>query len=222
MYSNLATSLSLYTGRGEPIRLTLAGKDIDFDDLPIDFAAMKQDKDAFPCGQAPRYQDDTVDMVQSNAIMRYLARKYDLYGSDLKEHAQVDMIMDTVESMTAKYLNLIYQDQLSDDAKAAYWKTHCDAATVADRNGGAHFCYLDCMVKKLSGEGPFALGSKWTVADVLVFNIVDAHIRIWGDEVKTAFPLLAAHHEAVAAIPGIAAYISSDRRPQKQNGNALG
>lgn len=37
-----------------------------------------------------------------------------------------------------KYLTLIYQDMLSDEAKAAYWATHIDAATATKaRNGGA-------------------------------------------------------------------------------------
>ena len=41
-------------------------------------------------------------------------------------------------------------------------------------------------------------------------------------EIQENFPLLFAHHERVAAIPAIAAYLSSDKRHAKVNGNSLG
>ena len=203
-------------GRGEPIRLTLAGKELDWECLPIDYGAMKKDREGFPCGQAPRFVDDEVDMVQSNAILRHLGRKYDLYGSNLKENAQVDMIIETVESIKGKYLTLVYTDNLEDTAKDAYWKTHLDLDSIEGRNSGAHFAYLDALVKKLSGDGPFALGSTWSIADIVVFDIVDRHINIWGDDFKTEYPDLTAVHAAVAEIPGVKTYLASDRRPEKQ------
>ena len=215
-------TISVSSGRGEPIRLILAAKGLEFVDMPIDFPAMKSDRDAFPCGQAPRFQDDTVDMVQSNAIVRHLGRKHDMYGSDLKEQALVDQILDTVESIKIKYLALIYEGQLSDEAKADYYKLRIDEAGTKERNGGAHFAYLDCMLKKMSGDGPFVLGSKLTIADILVFDIVDMHLRIYGDEFKSAWPALAAHHDAVAALPNVAAYLASEKRHGQQNGNSLG
>ena len=208
--------MSISAGRGEPIRLTLAGKELDWECLPIDYGAMKKDREGFPCGQAPRFVDDEVDMVQSNAILRHLGRKYDLYGSNLKENAQVDMIIETVESIKGKYLTLVYTDNLEDTAKDAYWKTHLDLDSIEGRNSGAHFAYLDALVKKLSGDGPFALGSTWSIADIVVFDIVDRHINIWGDDFKTEYPDLTAVHAAVAEIPGVKTYLASDRRPEKQ------
>jgi glutathione S-transferase len=183
---------------------------------------MKADKNGFPCGQVPRFQDDDVDMVQSNAIIRHLARKHDLYGADLKEQALVDQILETVESIKQKYLALIYEDQLSNEAKDAYFKARIDVAGAEGRNGGAHFAYLDCMLKKMQNGGAFVLGSNSSVADIMLFDIVDMHLRIYGDEFKGAWPALAAHHDAVAALPSVAAYLASDRRHPQQNGNPLG
>ncbi len=183
---------------------------------------MKSDKVGYPCGQVPRFQDDTVDMVQSNAIVRHLARKHDLYGSDLKENAVVDMVIETIESLKAKYLALIYEDQLSDDAKSAYFKARIDVSGAEGRNSGAHFAYLDCMLKKCQNGGEFALGEKFSVADIMIFDIVDMHLRIYGDDFKSAWPALVACHESVAALPGVAAYLKSDRRHAQQNGNPLG
>lgn len=183
---------------------------------------MKGDKVGFPCGQAPRFQDDTVDMIQSNAIVRHLGRKHDMYGSDLKEQALVDQILDTVESIKVKYLTLIYEDQLSDEAKAAYFKLRIDEAGAVEKNGGAHFAYLNCMLKKHQNGGAFVLGSKLSVADIMLFDIVDMHVRIYGDDFKSVWPALAAHHDAVAGFSTIASYLASDRRHSQQNGNPLG
>jgi len=179
---------------------------------------MKDDKIGFPCGQAPRFQDDTVDMVQGNAIVRHLGRKHDMYGTGLKEQALVDEIIETVEAIKGKYLSLIYDDELSDEANNAYFKLRIDELGAVERNGGAHFAYLDCMLKKQQNGGVFVLGSTLSVADILLFDIVDMHLRIYGDEFKNAWPALAAHHDAVAGVSTIAAYLSSDRRHPQQNG----
>lgn len=59
-----------------------------------------------------RYVDDEVDICQSNAICRYIGRRYGLYGSNRSEAAQIDQIMDGVEDLRIKYVHLIYKDQL--------------------------------------------------------------------------------------------------------------
>ena len=93
-------------------------------------------------GQCPMLIDGDVELVQSNAILRYLARKYgnyfsmfdeqgiffysvehdfkerfvpfiDLYGSTNQEAARVDMINDGVEDLRGAYTVLIYQNYVS-------------------------------------------------------------------------------------------------------------
>lgn len=182
---------------------------------------MKTNRDLYPCGQCPRFADEDVDIVQSNTIVRHLARKHDLYGSSLADKAHVDAIIDTVESIKGKYLALIYQDELSDAAKAKYWHAHCDPTTTCERNGGAHFVYIAGMMEKF-GKSGFMVGTGLTVADIMVFDIVDMHVRIWGTQFTDQFPQLNELHAKVAAVPGVAAYLSSGRRIEKQNGNGLG
>ena len=43
-------------GRGELIRLTLAAKAVDFDEVVPDMAAVKQDLAGYPFGQVPRWE----------------------------------------------------------------------------------------------------------------------------------------------------------------------
>jgi glutathione S-transferase P len=192
--------------------LILAAKGVDYDEVPIDYKAMKADREGFPCGQVPRFQDDTVDMVQSNAIVRHLGRKHDMYGADLKEQAMVDQILETVDVLKAKCSVLIYEEKLAEEAKTAFYKLRIDEAGTKERNGGAHFAYLDCMLKKYQNGGPFVLGSTLNVADIVLFDGIDVILLVFGDEFKAAYPALVAHHDAVAAVPSVAAYLASDRR----------
>ena len=64
---------------------------------------------------------------------------------------------------------MIYVDELAEEAKAAWWVAHCDPATASLRNGGAHFSYLEGLLKK-NGTG-FAVGGDLTVADILVREV---------------------------------------------------
>ena len=46
------------------------------------------------------------------ALRRYIGRKYHMMGANEKEMVLVDMIMEGVESLRTKYINLIYNDKL--------------------------------------------------------------------------------------------------------------
>ncbi|KAL4443462.1 hypothetical protein ABPG75_011199 [Micractinium tetrahymenae] len=209
-------------GRGEPARLALAALDIEWEECGVDYQLMKSDLTQFPFTQCPRYVDEDGDISQSNTIMRHLGRKHGLYGSGLAEAARIDMLADGVEDLKRKYLALIYQDQLSDEAKKSYWSAHIDpASATGSRNGGAHFTYLAKLVERYGAEG-WAVGGKMSIADVLLFDLTDVHTRAFGAEFGSAYPELAAHHAKVAAVPGIKAYLGSSRQFDKVNNNGLG
>uniref|UniRef100_A0A8C4QQ21 Glutathione S-transferase n=1 Tax=Eptatretus burgeri TaxID=7764 RepID=A0A8C4QQ21_EPTBU len=72
-------------------------------------------------GQLPGFTDGDFTMYQSNAILRYLARKFDLYGSNDKEAACIDMLNDGVEDLRMKYLNMIYTNY--EEGKADFVKS---------------------------------------------------------------------------------------------------
>ncbi|KAI8462660.1 MAG: glutathione S-transferase [Monoraphidium minutum] len=197
---------------GEPSKLEL-----------LDYNTQKTDLDAYPFGQSPRMVDGDIDMVQSNACIRHLARKFKLYGTSEAEMCQVDVIIDGVEDLRMKYVPLIYGDELAAEAKAKYWATHGDkAGATGQRNGGAHFEYLARLLRKAGGE--YFVGGKVTAADVAVFDIVDLHLRpaLFPDEMKAEYPELAAHHARVAGLKGIKEYLASPDRVEQPNNNKLG
>ncbi|GAB4823389.1 hypothetical protein N2152v2_010435 [Parachlorella kessleri] len=213
-------------GRGEPIKLNLAAANVEWEfvDLTCDKGpAVIKDLEAFPFGQAPRYIDDSVDMVQSNAICRHLGRKHGMYGANLAEAAKIDQILDGVEDQRSKYLGLIYKDELADGPKKAYFETHVDPASAQSRNWGAHFAFLSNLLKKNEGGRGFMVGNQLSIADIAVLDLVDLHLRLdFAGQFKQLHPELTAHHSRIAAVPGIKAYLESPLRVAKVNGNNLG
>eukprot|EP00882_Tetradesmus_deserticola_P007431 GHRQ01007829.1.p1 GENE.GHRQ01007829.1~~GHRQ01007829.1.p1 ORF type:complete len:195 (+),score=76.13 GHRQ01007829.1:624-1208(+) len=171
-------------GRAEVFKLMCAAQDIKYDVQDVDFAEMKSDRVKYPFGQCPRLVDGDVDICQSNAIIRHVARKHGMYGSGDAELAAVDQIIDGVESIRGVYLKLIYVDALKDEAKAAYTATHIAAEGSTGRNSGAHFAYLEGLLARNGGGSGYIVGSALTAADLCVFDIVDLHLRILKQEME--------------------------------------
>jgi glutathione S-transferase P len=191
----------------------------------VDWGDMKVNRAKYHFGQSPAYYDDEIGALsQSNTIFRHLARKHSLYGASLKEQAYVDMILDGVEDIRRKYVSLIYAHELSDDAKAAHFTSHCDPSTANGRNDGAHFSYLENLLAQNGRQGKgFSVGESLTIADIALWEIFDLHKRLYGDQLAAAYPLLnGLFEELPAKNENIKLYLASSKRLDKVNNNGKG
>ncbi|KAI3382096.1 hypothetical protein SNEBB_006370 [Seison nebaliae] len=104
--------------RAEPIRLlfVVAGK--KFDDVRITTDQWKSMKKSTPQGMLPILEvQGKGTLLQSNAIARYLAKKFGFYGENEEDEYNIDKIMDTVndivnpfEAQNLPYLVLSQKD----------------------------------------------------------------------------------------------------------------
>lgn len=209
-------------GRGEVFKLECAVAGLEYELRDVDYQAMKTDRKAYPFGQCPRLVDGDVDICQSNAIIRHVARKAGLYGKDNTEAALVDMVIDAVESLRTQYYGLVYVNELAPEAKATYWATHGALDSTEARNKGSHLAYMEGLLARNGGGGAYVIGTALSAADLCLWDIIDLHLRIFGDELRASYPLLVSHHTRVAALPGIKEYLASPARVEKVNGNGLG
>ena len=69
-----------FRGLGEPIRLMLEDLGVDYEDHRVSDAEWADLKPKLPFRQMPRLEDGDVTLVQSQAILRHLARPRGLYG----------------------------------------------------------------------------------------------------------------------------------------------
>ncbi|NWH78574.1 GSTA3 transferase, partial [Piaya cayana] len=96
--------LYYFNGRGkmEPIRWLLAAAGVEFEE---EFLETREQYEKLLQGgsllfqQVPMVEIDGMKMVQTRAILSYIAAKYNLYGKDLKERALIDMYVGGTEDL---------------------------------------------------------------------------------------------------------------------------
>jgi len=79
--------------------------------------------------------------------------------------------------------------------------------------------YVEEILKK--NKTKYLASNDFTIADATWFDNMDNHLRIDSSYLES-FPLCRGVYERIKARPNIAAYLKSDRRPEKVNNNGLG
>lgn len=173
-----------------------------------------------PFGQLPKFVDeDGTVAVQSGAILRHLGRKFKLYGADDTEALKIDIILEEIADWRRAYGKLVYEHSLGEEQTKAY------KATLADRfaRGGGYLGHIEAFAK--AHGGPFLTGANVSIADFALFDLLDTHLRsqfMPGLFEEYPVPTLKAWHGAMAARPGVAAYLASGAtHREKANGNGL-
>ncbi|GFR42614.1 hypothetical protein Agub_g3545 [Astrephomene gubernaculifera] len=208
-------------GRAEPIRLALSYVGQEWFEPPP--ASLKQivslmhgEFDGYPFRQLPRFIDDgEVDLVQSQAIMRHLGRKYDLYGANMIEAGQIDMLMDGVLELRGKLRTLAVEQQFEAAARQRYEESVLAAEEELKKAGMqgpglASFEYP--LSRRRYSEAGWLVGGSPSIADFALFDLVDLHLDHLPDLIRTRFPALAAHHAKVAELKGVKEYLASENR----------
>jgi glutathione S-transferase len=223
-------------GRAEPIRLALVIGEEDWKEETLeDFSKVSTYKNAagtstVPFGQFPIWKDDIHNgftLSQMDAILRHIGRRHLLYGYNPLIDARIDELLGGVESIRQKYAQLIYEYEVENHKKMQYFNDyiHPDSAK-GKRNGGAHFFYLEELVKRnreLNTSTPWSCGPNLTIGDVQIFDIVDVHIRIFDQQsLRTPYPLLFTIYDKIHSIQQVQSYLASNRRWEKVNNNGKG
>ncbi|XP_056674377.1 glutathione S-transferase-like isoform X3 [Monodelphis domestica] len=111
--------------------------------------------------QVPMVEIDGMYLVQTRAILRYIASKYNLYGKDLKEQALIDMY---VEGMRDLYDIIMLQPLcLPQDRKETL-------RVIAER---ANQRFLPVYEKALKDPGKnYLVGNQLSWADILLLEFI--------------------------------------------------
>jgi len=200
-------------GRAEIPRMLMEESGVSYKNTKVNRDEMKVLKATgeLAFSQVPLLRHGGMNLVQSNAIIRYLGRQLKRYGSNALERALIDAAMDGAEDWRLKYLSLIYVDQLSDAAKTKYVN---EVAKV-------WFGYFEIyLLKNNAGQGWF-VGNQLSIADFSIYEELDKNTRLF-PEIINEFPALKGFKQRFENIPSIAAYFRSGRRPAAVNGNGMG
>ncbi|XP_040854589.1 glutathione S-transferase Mu 1-like isoform X1 [Ochotona curzoniae] len=172
----------------------------------------------------PYLIDGTHKLTQSNAILRYLGRKYNLCGETEEEKIRVDILENQVMDTRLQLAVVCYSPDFvsaptgSDLVGGKKTLSLNLASMAADTNlllqEKLKPDYLKGLPDKLTlysqflGKRPWFAGDKITFADFLVYDILDQN-RIFAPGCLDAFPNLKDFVARFEGLPKIAAYMKS-------------
>eukprot|EP00929_Paragymnodinium_shiwhaense_P115496 TRINITY_DN84422_c0_g1_i1.p1 TRINITY_DN84422_c0_g1~~TRINITY_DN84422_c0_g1_i1.p1 ORF type:complete len:246 (-),score=27.64 TRINITY_DN84422_c0_g1_i1:206-943(-) len=201
-------------GLGQPIRYALELAGVDYVDVRVHWGPGEPGTDGykklyfdrkaaldaalnFP--NLPYFFDGDIALTQSNTILRYIGRKFNLMGEPAKSHI-VDLIFDQMSDFDAQSTGLSYREGLPG------LKAYCENALPG----------ILSQWTKLLGDKPFMTGDSVTVADLKVYEtlrklqLIESQPEVGTNALSSCAPLMG-FIERVEALPALQAYKASDR-----------
>jgi len=154
-----------FPGRAGPIRDAFQIGKIAFTDEhipPPEQQAQKGDLGKFPLGTVPVLHVNNVLINESNAILRYVGRRANLYSDDLVKAAKIDEALDLGEDYLAK---LGASFAIQDEAK------RIEARKALVENVFPRMLAGTQRLIENNGKTGFFVGDTLTIADLKLFYI---------------------------------------------------
>lgn len=187
-------------GRGEPIRFIFHQAGVAFEDNRISKEHWGTIKPTTPFGKLPFLEEDGKVIVQSLAIERYLARKFNLTGKDEWDALQCDVAAETLGDLHMQAVQAFFEP---DAAK----KEEKKAAVISDQ-APFYLSRFDDQVKK---NGGYLVNGQLTWADLHFVATLQVTCDMLGKDVVASHANLAAHREKILNLPNIKAWVA--KRP---------
>lgn len=192
-------------GRAETTRWMLAVNRIDFQNIAIEtpeaLAALRA-SGKLPFDQMPLLELDRLNLSQSSAMIRYLARRGDLYGDDDTEALWCDMIVGAVADFVETAIQAAFQPS-----------TEIALAGMQARfvKFGPRF-----EARLASNGGEFCVGTRLSFADVVLAEALTSYLE-WLPDLLSETSRLKNLQSRVLEQDGIASYLRSEQRYPKAN-----
>ncbi|XP_003641074.1 glutathione S-transferase isoform X1 [Gallus gallus] len=196
-------------GRMEPVKWLLAAAGVEFEER---FIETKEDLQKLRASgsllfqQVPMVEIDGMKLVQTRAILNYIAGKYNLYGKDLKERALIDMYVEGLADLNEL---IMYHD-----FKPANEKEE-NLANILDKAANR---YLPVFEKVLKDHGhDFLVGNKLSRADVHLLETILV-VEEFKPDALAKFPLLQSFKARMSNMPNIKKFLQpgSPKKPPLQ------
>ena len=190
-------------GRAETTRWMLAAADVEFANVAIDtpdqLATLKA-SEKLPFDQMPLLEIDGRNLSQSSAMIRYLARRADLYGANDTEAMWCDMIA----GVAADFAEVAIQAPFKPSEEIAVADMQARFAKFGSR--------FEARIE--DQKSGFCAADRMTFADIVLTEALSSYLE-WLPELLSDTPHLRALYERVTDEPRIAAYLASDLRYPK-------
>ncbi|KAL0964665.1 hypothetical protein UPYG_G00327230 [Umbra pygmaea] len=198
--------LTYFNGRGkmESIRWLLTVAGVEFEEVNLsnreEFLKLLNDG-ALMYEQVPLVEMDGMKLVQTKAILNYIAGKYNLYGKDLKERVMIDMYAEGVRDLMELMMMFPFIPPANKSTK------------LNEIESKATSRYLPVFEKALAGS-QYLVGNQLSCADVQLFELT-LMLEEKFPTILTNFPVVKAFQERMRNLPSIAKFLQpgSKRKP---------
>ncbi|XP_034873717.1 glutathione S-transferase Mu 1-like isoform X2 [Mirounga angustirostris] len=145
-------------------------------------------------GTLPYLIDGAHKITQSNAILRYIARKHNLCGETEEEKCRMDILENEVMDTRLYFARMCYNPDF-EKLKPGYLEGLPDKMK---------------LYSQFLGKRPWFAGEKLTYVDFLAYDILDI-LRIFEPKCLDAFPNLKEFMARFEGLKKISAYMKSSR-----------
>ena len=148
-----------------------------------------------PQAVLPIFEVDGKTFVQSNAIARYVAREYGMYGKSNLESTQIDQIQETITDLILLFRTA--RRTTDENKKAELMKK------LNEEDGPMYLGYIEQLIEA-SGKDGYAVSNSLSLADCCIHSVVE-FFRIQNKLDK--FPLVAASMKRMEENKNIAKWL---------------
>lgn len=187
-------------GRAEPIRLLLEDMGVPYRNEAIDIPEWRKRKVETPFGRLPLYREGDYEIAESNAIMRFLARRYDLYGKNENEAVLCDILQEVLHDGVEQFATLMWNRNFSEEQDGFIEKRLTPMLVNLQR-----------FLEHKNDDTSHWVGSGNTFVDYIGYVYLDM-ARALAIDVVQQFPRLWELYRTVGERPRLRDYLNSDRR----------
>ncbi len=205
-------------GRGEFVRLALEGAEIAYEDCARGVGeegllADLNDRTGRTPFAPPYLELDGLVIAQVANILMYLGERHGLAPSNMADRLWLSQLQLTIADLVAEVHNVhhpvammdYYDDQKPEAARAA--------KQFREARMPKYLGHFEDAAQANAGD--WLIDHKWSYADTSLFQVIEGLRYMFPQRMKTLepdYPNLVRIHDQVAALPGIRAYLKSDRR----------
>ncbi|XP_004044246.3 glutathione S-transferase A2 [Gorilla gorilla gorilla] len=206
MAEKLKLHYSNIRGRMESIRWLLAAAGVEFEEKVIksaeDLDKLRNDG-YLMFQQVPMVEIDGMKLVQTRAILNYIASKYNLYGKDIKEKALIDMYIEGIADLGEMILLLPFSQPEEQDAKLAL---------IKEKTKNRYFPAFEKVLKSHGQD--YLVGNKLSRADIHLVELL-YYVEELDSSLISSFPLLKALKTRISNLPTVKKFLQpgSPRKP---------
>uniref|UniRef100_A0A7E4VKV5 glutathione transferase n=1 Tax=Panagrellus redivivus TaxID=6233 RepID=A0A7E4VKV5_PANRE len=186
---------------GEPIRLLFKYAGVEFKDVRIKHIDWPNIKPTTPTGKLPYLEIDDKVLPETSAILRYLARQFNLIGANEFEAAFADSTLDTYRDFMAAIRPhyVVVAGFAEGNADQLFKDVYIPNRDTAFKRLG------DLLSKSKSG---FVVDSGVTYVDFFIADHITTLLNLDPSFEKT-FPEIVAYQKKVYALPQLKDYITT-------------